>query len=87
MAAPQPSPGTTKVPTFDDRAAFHRYIRSQDIHELWLALPLSQERVILEFHSNAIEEPLLEDLVRLILGRDTAFLRRAPLAGVHGTPS
>jgi len=45
------------------------------------------ERVILEFHSKAIEEPLLEDLVRLILGRDTAFLRRAPLAGVHGTPS
>ena len=45
------------------------------------------ERIILEFHSKAIEEPLLEDLVRLILGRDTAFLRRAPLAGVHGTPS
>jgi len=45
------------------------------------------ERVKLEFHSSAIEEPLLEDLARLILGRDTAFLRRAPLAGVHGAPS
>jgi len=45
------------------------------------------ERVTLEFHSNAIDEPILEDLVRLILGRDSAFLRRAPLAGVRGTPA
>ncbi len=45
------------------------------------------DRITLEFHSNAIEEPILEDLVRLILGRDTAFLHRAPLAGIHGRPS
>jgi hypothetical protein len=45
------------------------------------------DRVSLEFHSNAIEEPVLEDLVRLILGRDSAFLRRAPLAGLHKSPS
>ena len=44
------------------------------------------DRVTLEFHSNAIEEPVLEDLVRLMLGRDSAFLRRAPLAGLHGRP-
>ena len=44
------------------------------------------ERVTLEFHSNAIEEPVLEDLVRLMLGRDSAFLRRAPLAGLHARP-
>jgi hypothetical protein len=42
------------------------------------------DRVTLEFQSKAIEEPVLEDLIRLILGRDSAFLRRAPLAGVHG---
>ena len=42
------------------------------------------DRVALEFHSTAIDEPVLEDLVRLILGRDAAFLRRAPLAGIHG---
>jgi len=41
------------------------------------------DRVTLEFHSNEIEEPVLEDLVKLILGRDAAFLRRAPLAGLH----
>jgi hypothetical protein len=45
------------------------------------------DRVTLEFPSKAIEEPVLEDLVRLILGRDSAFLRRAPLAGLHGRPS
>ena len=45
------------------------------------------DRVTLEFHSNAIEEPILEDLVRLILGRDSVFLRRAPLAGLRGRPS
>ena len=45
------------------------------------------ERVALEFHSNMIDEPVLEDLVRLILGRDSTFLRRAPLAGLHRRPA
>ena len=44
------------------------------------------DRVTLEFHSNMIEEPVLEDLVKLILGRDSAFLRRAPLAGLQNRP-
>jgi len=42
------------------------------------------ERVTLEFQSSAIDEGVLEDLVGLMLGRDSAFLRRAPLAGMHG---
>ena len=42
------------------------------------------ERVTLEFPSTAIEEPALEDLVRLILGRDSAFLKRGRLAGLRG---
>ena len=42
-------------------------------------------QVTLEFHSTSIDEPVLEDLVRLMLGRDSAFLRRAPLAALHGT--
>jgi hypothetical protein len=41
------------------------------------------DRVTLEFQSNAIEEPVLEDLMRLIRGRDSAFLLRAPLAELH----
>jgi hypothetical protein len=45
------------------------------------------DRVTLEFHSNDIEEPILEDLVKLILGRDSAFLHRAPLAGMRRSSS
>jgi hypothetical protein len=45
------------------------------------------DRVILEFHSQAIDEPALEDLVRLMLGQSASFLHRAPLAGFHGKPS
>ena len=41
------------------------------------------ERLTLEFPSTAIEEPVLEDLVRLILGRNSAFLRRGRLAGLR----
>ena len=45
------------------------------------------ERIALEFQSTAIDESVLEDLVRLILGRDSTFLRRAPLAGLHAQAS
>ena len=45
------------------------------------------ERATLEFPSTAIEESVLEDLVRLILGLDSAFLRRAPLAGLRSRAS
>ncbi len=44
------------------------------------------DRMSLEFHSQAIDEPVLDDLLKFILGRDSSFLRRAPLAGLHGTP-
>ena len=40
------------------------------------------ESVALEFQAASLEEPALEDLVRLILGEANTFLRRAPLAGV-----
>ena len=42
------------------------------------------ERVTLEFPSTAIEEPFLEDLVRLMLGRESTFLKRGRLAGLRG---
>jgi hypothetical protein len=42
------------------------------------------ERVTLEFPSTALEESVLEDLVRLILGRNSTFLKRGRLAGLHG---
>jgi hypothetical protein len=45
------------------------------------------ERVTLEIPSAAIEEPVLEDLVRLILGQDSAFLKRARFARPRGRTS
>jgi len=41
------------------------------------------ERVTLEYPSTAIEESVLDDLVRLILGRSSAFLKGARIAGLH----
>jgi len=37
------------------------------------------ERVTLELPSSAVDETLLEDLVRLILGNDAAFLKRGSI--------
>jgi len=45
------------------------------------------ERLTLEFPSTAIEESVLEELVRLILGRDSAFMKHARFAGLQGQPS
>lgn len=40
------------------------------------------ESVILDFGGDTMGEPVLEDLVRFILGESNQFLRRAPLAGM-----
>jgi hypothetical protein len=45
------------------------------------------ETVTLEFRPDAIGEPAMEDLVRLILGEANTFLKRAPLAGVGTRPA
>jgi Undecaprenyl-phosphate glucose phosphotransferase len=42
-------PITSRVPVFDDFDAFVRHVREQHVHEVWLALPLSQDRTILRF--------------------------------------
>jgi hypothetical protein len=40
------------------------------------------ETVCLEFAPESLDEPALDDLLRLMLGESNAFLRRAPLAGI-----
>lgn len=40
------------------------------------------EAVALEFRPEALDEPLLEDLFRFVLGESNTFLRRAPLVGM-----
>jgi Undecaprenyl-phosphate glucose phosphotransferase len=48
-ATPESSHINTRVPVFEDHDAFVNYVRTQNVHEVWLALPLSQERTILRF--------------------------------------
>jgi Undecaprenyl-phosphate glucose phosphotransferase len=42
-------PMSLRVPVFDDFDAFVSHAREQHVHEVWLALPLSQDRTILRF--------------------------------------
>ncbi|RDK02774.1 undecaprenyl-phosphate glucose phosphotransferase [Paraburkholderia lacunae] len=43
--------GSLRVPVYSDMARFVAYVRSHDVQELWLALPLSEERTISRFVS------------------------------------
>jgi len=45
------------------------------------------EAVSLEFQPEKLDEPALEDLVKLLLGEANTFLRRAPLAGFRARPT
>jgi len=46
---------------------------------------IASDRVSLEFQSTAIDESVLEDLVPLVLGQGSSFLRGAPLSGLRRT--
>ncbi|SAL82257.1 sugar transferase [Caballeronia arvi] len=47
-----------RIPVFEEHEAFVDYVRSHDVHEVWLALPLSQEHTILRF-VNAFRDDLV----------------------------
>jgi Undecaprenyl-phosphate glucose phosphotransferase len=61
----------TRLPMFDDLASFIHYVRTQQVHELWLALPLSEERTILtlvhEFREDLINIRFMPDVRSLAL--------------------
>ncbi len=58
-------------PAFRDRSRFVDYLRRHQIAEVWLALPLSQERTILEFtellHNDLIDIRFIPDVSGLAL--------------------
>ncbi|WP_433695393.1 undecaprenyl-phosphate glucose phosphotransferase [Paraburkholderia phenoliruptrix] len=83
---------TSAVPMFDQRAAFARYVREQQVDEVWLALPLSEERAILElvdeFRNDLINLRFMPDVRALalfdgsvteLLGFPTINLAASPL--------
>jgi Undecaprenyl-phosphate glucose phosphotransferase len=83
---------TMSVPVFEQRAAFAKYVREQHIDEVWLALPLSEERAILElvdeFRNDLINVRFMPDVRALalfdgsvteLLGFPTINLAASPL--------
>lgn len=62
---------TSSVAVFDQHAAFVDYVREQKIGEVWLALPLSEERAILklvdEFRNDLINIRFMPDVRALAL--------------------
>ena len=62
---------TTGVPVFDEHAAFARLCPGAEIGEVWLALPLTEERAILrfvdEFRNDLINVRFMPDVRTLAL--------------------
>jgi Undecaprenyl-phosphate glucose phosphotransferase len=63
--------GNPRVNTFNDLEAFASHIRSNDVHELWLALPLSEERIIFrlvgEFRNDLVNIRFMPDVRSIAL--------------------
>jgi Undecaprenyl-phosphate glucose phosphotransferase len=66
-----PAATTAPVRIFDEHAAFVKYVREQNIGEVWLALPLTEERTILklvdEFRNDLINIRFMPDVRTLAL--------------------
>jgi Undecaprenyl-phosphate glucose phosphotransferase len=82
----------TRVPVFEDHDAFANYVRTQNVGEVWLALPLTEERTILklvdEFRNDLINIRFMPDVRTLslfegsvtnLLGVPTINLAASPL--------
>ncbi|MFP3556243.1 undecaprenyl-phosphate glucose phosphotransferase [Paraburkholderia sp. SIMBA_049] len=69
---PEESPLTNpRVTCFDSQAAFADYVRANDVHELWLALSLTDERTIFrlvtEFRNDLVNIRFMPDVRSLAL--------------------
>ncbi|SAL33962.1 sugar transferase [Caballeronia sordidicola] len=82
----------TRVPVFEDHEAFANYVRTQNVAEVWLALPLTEERTILklvdEFRNDLVNIRFMPDVralslfegsVTSLLGVPTINLAASPL--------
>jgi Undecaprenyl-phosphate glucose phosphotransferase len=87
------SPMNTSVPVFEDHDAFANYVRTQHVDEVWLALPLTEERTILrlvdEFRNDLVNIRFMPDVRTLalfegsvtnLLGVPTINLAASPLS-------
>lgn len=70
-ATPEAGPINTRVPVFEDIVSFVNFVRTQNVNEVWLALPLSHERTILkyvnEFRDDLVNVRFIPDVRSLAL--------------------
>ncbi|SAK49503.1 sugar transferase [Caballeronia temeraria] len=78
------SPIASHVPVFDDVDAFVNEVREQYANEVWLALPMSQDHVILRF-VNAFRDDLVN--VRFIPDMRNLALFESGVSEVLGVPA
>jgi Undecaprenyl-phosphate glucose phosphotransferase len=83
-AAPETGTINTHVPVFENYEAFVNYVRTQHVDEVWLALPLSQERMILRF-VNEFRDDLIN--VRFIPDVRSLALFESGVTDLLGTPA
>ncbi|BAN23922.1 undecaprenyl-phosphate glucose phosphotransferase [Caballeronia insecticola] len=83
-ASPETMRLNTRVPVFEDYDAFVNYVRTQNVHEVWLALPLSQERMILRF-VNEFRDDLVN--VRFIPDVRSLALFESGMTDLLGVPA
>ncbi|SAK83483.1 sugar transferase [Caballeronia temeraria] len=73
-------PITSLAPVFDDFDAFVSHAREQKVHEVWLALPLLQDKTILrfvnEFRADLLNMRFIPDVRSLALSQ-SALLQKA----------
>ncbi|KAB0640072.1 undecaprenyl-phosphate glucose phosphotransferase [Burkholderia latens] len=72
------------IPAFENEAAFIAYVRQQGMRELWLALPLSEERTILRFVSEFRDELVN---IRFMPDVSTLSLFDSAMTDVLGVPA
>ena len=83
-AAPGKARLNTRVPVYDDFDDFVSFVRTQNVHEVWLALPLSEERTILRF-VNEFRDDLLN--VRFIPDVRSLALFESGVTDLLGEPA
>jgi Undecaprenyl-phosphate glucose phosphotransferase len=83
-AAPAKARLNTRLPVYDDFDEFVNFVRTQNVHEVWLALPLSEERTILRF-VNEFRDDLLN--VRFIPDVRSLALFESGVTDLLGEPA
>lgn len=84
-AKPEVEAEDLHVPMFEDYEGFVRYIREEDVRELWLALPLSEEKTILQFVNEFRDELLTVRFIPDV--KSLALFEHTSMTDLIGVPA